>query len=227
VGLHEYQGQKLDEQLDDISPASLDRQRRFYEKFRDRLSSLKLDQLGPEDRADLTILQNQVSLALMEATEIRSHLHNPTMYVETLGNALFTPYVLEYAPKPERVRHIMARLQQVPLFLDQAASNLASSPDIWTKVAIEENDGNFNLVDKEIRGGVRRLIWRTPMRARRRWMRSSGGGSRPALPPQRGQLASGQPVPARKFRRRYRAASKLTPPCNRRSGNCKHGARAC
>jgi uncharacterized protein (DUF885 family) len=154
VGLHEYQGQKLDEELDDISPASLDRQRRFYEKFRDRLSSLKLDQLGPEDRADLTILQDQVSLALMEATEIRGHLHNPTMYVETLGNALFTPYVLEYAPKPERVRHIMARLQKVPLFLDQAATNLVSSPDIWTKVAIEENDGNFNLVDKEIRSGV-------------------------------------------------------------------------
>jgi uncharacterized protein (DUF885 family) len=154
VGLHEYQGQKLDEQLDDMSLANLDRQRRFYEKFRERLSGLKLDQLGPEDRADLTILQDQVSLALMEATEIRSHLHNPTLYVETLGNALFSPYVLEYAPKPERVRHIIARLEKVPLFLDQAASNLASSPDIWTKVAIEENEGNFNLVDKEIRSGV-------------------------------------------------------------------------
>jgi uncharacterized protein (DUF885 family) len=154
VGLHKYQGRNLDEQLDDMSPASLDRQRRFYEKFRERLSSLALDQLGPEDRADLAILQDQISLALMEATEIRSHLHNPTIYVEMLGNALFSPNVLEYAPKRERVRHIMARLLKVPLFLDQAAANLVSSPDIWTKVAIEENDGNFTLVDKEIRSGV-------------------------------------------------------------------------
>ena len=76
------------------------------------------------------------------------------MYVETLGNALFTPYVLEYAPKPDRIQHIIARLQKVPLYLDQAATNLVSAPDVWTQVAIEENQGNIDLVDKEIRAGV-------------------------------------------------------------------------
>src|SRR5205085_10714563 len=136
VGLHQYQGQNLDEQLDDMGTASLDRQRRFYEKFRDRLAGLKPDNLGPEDRADLTILQDQVSLALLEATEIRSHLHNPTVYVETLGNALFNPYVLEYAPKPDRLRHLIDRLDTVQLFLDQAATNLVLSPEIWRPVAI-------------------------------------------------------------------------------------------
>ena len=32
--------------------------------------------------------------------------------VELIGNALFTPYVLEYAPKMDRMRHIVARLRQ-------------------------------------------------------------------------------------------------------------------
>jgi len=154
AGLHEYHGQKLDEMLDDNGPAALARQRRFYEKFQADLSALRTGQLQPEERADLLIMQDQVALALLDLNEIHTALHSPQSYVETLGNALFSPYVLEYAPKPDRIRHIVARLQKVPLFLDQAATNLMSAPDIWTRVAIEENEGNIGLVDKEIRPWV-------------------------------------------------------------------------
>jgi len=154
AGLHEYQGQKLDEMLDDLSPAALAKQRRFYEKFQSDLAALKSDQLAPEERADLLIMQDQVALALLDLNEVQTALHSPQSYVETLGNALFSPYVLEYAPKNDRIRHIIERLKRVPLFLDQAATNLVSAPDIWTKVAIDENEGNMGLVDKEIRAWV-------------------------------------------------------------------------
>ena len=49
------------------------------------------EKLAPEDAADLTILRDQCSLALLDLDEIHSHLHNPTLYVEALGNALFNP----------------------------------------------------------------------------------------------------------------------------------------
>jgi uncharacterized protein (DUF885 family) len=154
AGLHEYNNQTLDDLLDDFSRSALDKQRQFYEGFRQRLNGLKSDSLPAEERADLAILQDQISLALLDLTAIHTALHNPTMYVETLGNALFSPYVLEYAPKPVRVGNIIARLQKTPQFLDQASANLLSSPDIWTKVAIEENEGNIALVDKTIRDEV-------------------------------------------------------------------------
>lgn len=154
AGLHEFNNQKLDDMLDDFSPSALDRQRQFYEGFRERLGGLKSDAMPAEDRADLAILRDQISLALLDLNAIHSALHNPTMYVETLGNALFSPYVLEYAPKPARMANIIARLEKVPQYLDQAGANLLSSPDIWTKVAIEENDGNIGLVDKTIRGEI-------------------------------------------------------------------------
>src|ERR1035437_3201466 len=154
AGLHQYQKQNLDEMLDDFGAQSLDKQRTFYEKFGERLADLKTGELTAEDRADLTILQDQIALNLLDLTEIHSHLHSPQLYVETLGNALFAPYVLEYAPKPDRIRHIIARLQKVPLYLDQASTNLVSAPDVWNRVAIEENQGNINLVDKELRAGV-------------------------------------------------------------------------
>ena len=59
AGLHEYQKLKLDEMLDDFSESSRARQRTFYEKFREQLSQLNTSELTPEDRADLTILQDQ------------------------------------------------------------------------------------------------------------------------------------------------------------------------
>jgi len=155
TGLHQYQGQNLDEQLDDVSTAALDHQREYYQRLRERLQNeVKPDDLSAESRTDLHIIQNQVALALLDLQETQSYLHNPTVYVELTGNALFTPLTLEYEPLPVRIRHIVARLQKLPLLLDQARTNLTSSPDIWTRVAAEENEGNIALVDKTIRAAV-------------------------------------------------------------------------
>ena len=154
AGLHTYQGMKLDEMLDDASAAAMEKQRKFYEKYRDQLASIKTGELDAEEKADYTIIQNQIALALLDLTELHPEMHAPQTYVETLGNALFNEFVLEYAPLPDRLRQIIARLQKVPLFLDTAATNLVAAPDVWTKVAIEENQGNINLVDKEIRAAI-------------------------------------------------------------------------
>ena len=154
VGLHQYQNRKLDDLLDDMSPAALDGQRKFYEAFQARLGKLDAQQMSAEDRADLGIIQEQIATSLLELNAIRNYQHNPTVYVEALGNALFSPYVLEYADKPVRIRSIIARLEKTPQFLDQAAANLTSAPAIWTTVAMEENEGNIGLVDKTIRGVV-------------------------------------------------------------------------
>ena len=154
VGLHKYHNQHLDDMLDDMSPASLDKQRQFYEDFRNRLGDLNADKLTSEDRADLSLLQDQAAANLLELAEIHSPLHNPALYVEILGNALFNCFVLEYAPKPARIGNIIARLQKVPLFLDQAAGNLTSSTDVWTTVAMDENQANIDLVDRTIRAAV-------------------------------------------------------------------------
>src|SRR3984893_2352651 len=76
VGLHEYQNQKLDDMLDDLSAQALDRKQRVYQKFRDRLAALQPDKLTAEERADLTIMQDQISLALLDLDDVHSPLHS-------------------------------------------------------------------------------------------------------------------------------------------------------
>jgi uncharacterized protein (DUF885 family) len=154
VGYHVHNGRRLDEFLDDYSFGGIREQHRFYASFSDRLERIQPETLSAEDRADYRILKNQVALGLLELTTLRSFRHNPTVYVELIGNALFGPYVLEYGAKADRYRHIIKRLIGVPVLLDQAKANLQDSPDVWNKVAREEDEGNVALIDKTMRANV-------------------------------------------------------------------------
>src|SRR5258708_24884760 len=50
AGLHLYEGVRLDELLDDVSAGAIEKQRKFYEKTRDKLADIKVDQLNPEEK---------------------------------------------------------------------------------------------------------------------------------------------------------------------------------
>src|SRR5260370_24492925 len=150
AGYHEHKGKRLDEMLDDFSPSGIAEQRAFYRGFHDRLEIVKPESLNSEERADYRIIENQIQLALLDINLIRSYVHNPTVYVELVGNALFSPFVLEYGPKPQRFRHIIKRLQRVPALMREARDNLKDSPEVWTSVAQGENEENILLIDVEL-----------------------------------------------------------------------------
>lgn len=152
TGYHRHQGIRLDSRLDDYKPESIAAQRRWYEDLRVRLmQSVEPARLNPQDRADYELLQDQIALVLLELTTIQNYRHNPTLYVELIGNGLFSPSVLEYAPKEQRFEHIIGRLEGVAFLLKQARRNLVSSPSIWTEVAVEENEGTIGLIEGSLR----------------------------------------------------------------------------
>jgi len=151
AGYHEHNGMKLDEAIDDFSAAGLDAQRRFYKDVQSRLASLNASSLDREQQADLQILRNNVGVSLLELDTIQSYHHNPTVYVELVGNALFAPLVLNYAAPDVRFQHIVKRLEKIPALVDQAKTNLVDAPEVWNRVAREENQGNIDLIDQTLR----------------------------------------------------------------------------
>lgn len=154
TGLHTHNGVKLDEKLDDMSPAGIEAQRKHWRNWQSRLNGVDRGTLDAESQADLDLMKSQVELALLELDTIQAWRHNPTVYVELAGNALFTPYSVEYAPAQERWNHIIARLQAMPALAEAAKKNLADSNSVWTRVAMEENEGNLALIEKEFPGKV-------------------------------------------------------------------------
>ncbi len=154
AGYHEHKGKRLDQILDDFSPSGIGEQRRFYHDLENRLEILKPESLTPEQRADYRLIDNQVKLALLELNSIRGYAHNPTIYVELVGNALFSPFVLNYAPLHLRFEHIVKRLDRIPALMLEARQNLRDSPAVWTQVAEQENDGNIRLIDQTLRSNA-------------------------------------------------------------------------
>jgi uncharacterized protein (DUF885 family) len=155
AGYHNHHGVDLDFLLDDYSESSIEAQRRWFQDFRLRLErSVRPETLNTEDRADYDLLEDQISLQLLDLLTIQNYKHNPTLYVEIAGNAVYTPFILEYADKTTRFRQIISRLEQMPRFLQQAKTQLVSAPDIWVKVAKSENEGNIGLIDQEMRNAA-------------------------------------------------------------------------
>ncbi len=158
VGYHQHRDPKtgamvsLDEQLDDLSPAGFERQRQFLLDFRRRLRrDIRVTQLDAETQADYELIRDTLELGLLEIEQIESHKHKPQMYVETLGNAIFAPLVLEYAPREKRLEHILARLVQVPALVESAKQNLTTTVPAWLDTAIDENKGNIGLIQGEVK----------------------------------------------------------------------------
>jgi uncharacterized protein (DUF885 family) len=161
AGYHQHVDSKtgktiaLDALLDDVSPAGMAEQRSVYSKWRERFrTDSPLASLGIEDAADWQLIDDQIALSLLEFDRIQSYKHNPTGYVELLGSALFQPLTDDYAPQDVRLGHVLSRVTAIPRFLDQARSELVDADPIFIKVAIEENDGNIDLIQSTIAAAV-------------------------------------------------------------------------
>ena len=151
AGYHRDGVTNLDTLLDDYTDNGISRASTFYDHSLGEASHLTNSDLPEESQADLDIIRQQCGLQLFELSRLQSFRHNPTIYVESIGNALYTPFILRYAPESERFADITSRIEKIPSFLDTAKQNLEDSPAIWNKVAQQENQGNIELIDKTIR----------------------------------------------------------------------------
>jgi uncharacterized protein (DUF885 family) len=154
AGYHQYLDRKtgktveLDAQLDEVSQQAADDQQKFYTEWRQRFrKETPVASLDAQDAADYRLIDDQISLALLELDKIQSYKHNPTGYVELIGSGLFLPLTQEYASKEVRVGHVVSRIGQIPRFIDQTKSVLLDADPIFISTAIDENEGNINLVE--------------------------------------------------------------------------------
>jgi uncharacterized protein (DUF885 family) len=142
---------ELDAQLDDARLQSIAEQRAFYAGWRERFRrETPPSSLGPQDAADWQLIDDQIGLSLLEFDKIQNYRHNPTVPVELIGNALFLPLTQNYAPHDVRVGHVLSRVRQIPRLLDQVKAYLSDTDPIFIKTAIDENDGNIDLIQTTI-----------------------------------------------------------------------------
>ena len=158
AGYHSYVDPKtgktvaLDALLDDMSLDGIAKQRAFYADWRERFrTETPVATLDPEDAADWQLIDDQIGLNLLEFDKIQSYKHNPTVAVELIGNALFLPLTQEYAPQDTRVGQVLDRVSQIPRLLVQVQPYVTDSDPVWIKTAVEENEGNIDLIQTTLK----------------------------------------------------------------------------
>src|SRR5664279_2327304 len=154
AGFHRYKDPKtgkviaLDAELDDVSARQVAEVEAFYRAWRARFQKeTPVASLNPQDAADYRLIDDNIALSLLEYEHIQSYKHQPQLYVELVGNALFLPLTQDYASKEVRVGHVISRIGQIPRLLEQAKSVLTNADPIFIATAVEENAGNISLID--------------------------------------------------------------------------------
>ncbi|WP_228370656.1 DUF885 domain-containing protein [Candidatus Korobacter versatilis] len=139
---------RLDAELDEMGTEDLAEQLKFYRHWRERLrSQAPYKSLDAQGHADWILLDDGISNNLLELEKVQNYKHNPTGWVELIGNGLFLNMSQEYAPKDQRMADAVSRIAQIARFIGQAKQQLMDSDPIYIKVAVEENSGNLGMID--------------------------------------------------------------------------------
>lgn len=135
---------RWDHRINDYSEAGLQASRRLVISYRDSILALSPSGLNEANRVDRQILLNQLNYFLFSADTLKEHTWNPLIY--NAGNLIYPLLSREFAPLPQRLQSVRARLQAIPEMLTAARENLKNPPVVFVNTAIRQNQGSISLI---------------------------------------------------------------------------------
>ncbi|HUJ27233.1 MAG TPA: DUF885 domain-containing protein [Myxococcales bacterium] len=150
TGFHQY-----DQQLEDYSKARIGQQVADLKAFQARLAAFDRSTLGFDDQIDADLIDHQIRASLLELTVVKGWQHNPMSYAGLPGRSIDNLMKRDFAPGPERLKSVIARLQQVPRVYAQAKENLVDPPKEFTDLSIRMAKGSVGFLEKAVTGWAR------------------------------------------------------------------------
>jgi uncharacterized protein (DUF885 family) len=97
--------------------------------------------LGTNDLIDLEALDGRIRAELLDWNILRFTARNPMTYAGRPGQAIDPLMKRNFAPAKERLKSIIARLEQVPAVYAAGRGNVTEPPKEWTELAIGQARG--------------------------------------------------------------------------------------
>jgi uncharacterized protein (DUF885 family) len=144
AGFHQY-----DDQLEDYSRASIDRQIAVLKKFQ-RETGIINGELTSGELIDHALLMGDINSRLLTLENLRFWEKNPDQYSSGVTNSIFVIMARTYAPPEQRLRSVIAREKQIPAVFQAARQNLKNPPPIYVDVALEQIPGIVSFFQKDV-----------------------------------------------------------------------------
>jgi hypothetical protein len=149
AGFHQY-----DDQLEDYSRASIDKQIAVLKKFKAEFASHALPAKATDAEVaewiDLNLVINDINGHLLSLENIRGWEKNPDSYSGGVTNSIFIIMARTYAPPDQRLKSVIAREKQIPAVFAAAHQNLKNPPPIYVDVALQQIPGIVSFFQKDV-----------------------------------------------------------------------------
>src|SRR5260370_37719861 len=145
AGLPQYDGQ-----LDDLSRGRHQAEIAELKEFLLRLQTFDRSKLSFDDSIDAEALEGRMRGRLLELDVLRSWERNPMQYASLPGRSLQGLISRNFAPAPERLRSVIARLKAIPAIYQAARENIGAPPKEFTDLAIRMSKGAQGFFDRKL-----------------------------------------------------------------------------
>ncbi len=143
---------RFDGRLADPSAQALEAERRALDGWDRRLAAIDQDALSAEHQVDAAMMANGVARRVFEIDELREHTWNPLF--ANPGRAIYQLLARDFAPLPERLEAVAARLGQIPAVLAEARRQLGQMPRVHLETAVGQFDGTISMISKDVDAAV-------------------------------------------------------------------------
>jgi uncharacterized protein (DUF885 family) len=141
---------RFDAELDDVSSTGYDQRVALARELLLQLQALDDAQLSRANRVDARLLTSELQYEIWRVEKLAEWRWNPLIYTDLAGNSVYLLMARDFAPLPERLRNVGARLAELPRFLAQVRESLipARVPRIHAETAAKQNNGVLTLIDQ-------------------------------------------------------------------------------
>jgi uncharacterized protein (DUF885 family) len=145
LGDHRY-----DDKLDDVSAAGRERRLTLERELLAAVRALDATQLSRAHQVDAQLLASRLEYDAWKITDLQDWRWNPTVYTDLAGGSIYSLMARDFAPLPQRLRNVRARLEELPRFLAQVRESLdtARVPKVHAETAAKQNGGVISLIDE-------------------------------------------------------------------------------
>jgi uncharacterized protein (DUF885 family) len=146
VGFHAH-----DRALEDISRPRVEARLAEVRAFAARLDAFPAANLTPDEAIDRAFLASQARAEAFDMGTLETWRHNPMIYARLPGESIDGLMKRAFAPAPERLRSVVARLRAVPTLYAAGRANLDNPAPEHTTLALRMAKGSITFFETATR----------------------------------------------------------------------------
>ncbi len=143
---------RFDDRIDDLSTAGRERNARLSRQLIDAIDAIDIHQLSRANQVDARLLRHALEYNLWHLETLRDWSWDPLAWTSLAGDSMYLLLARDFAPLPQRMDHLAARLAALPLLMRQERESLVPRrvPAIHATTAAAQNAGLISILDEVI-----------------------------------------------------------------------------